>query len=129
MNADQSYDPLGRRNKTIVNGVTTYNIYDGWDLIERYDTSGNKLESNVFGTGTDEIIARTVGATTYFYQQDSLGNVTHVYASGALAESYTYDAYGVVTIRTPAGAVIPNSAIGNRFMFTGREYLSEINLY
>lgn len=128
MSASYYRDPLGRICKSVVNGVVTYNVFDGWNVVE-YNASGAKIEDTIYGDGSDEIICRTMGNTSYFYQQDALGNVTHVYANGALAESYTYDAYGIVTIRTPSGAVIPNSAIGNRFMFTGREYLSEINLY
>ena len=50
-------------------------------------------------------------------------------ASGAVVESYTYDAWGVTVIRNAGGAAIPASAYGNRFMFQGREYSAATGLY
>jgi RHS repeat-associated protein len=55
-----------------------------------------------------------------------------------IVEQYSYDAFGKVTIRGPVslgpdGHVITitrfSSAVGNRFMFTGREYDFETGLY
>jgi RHS repeat-associated protein len=44
-------------------------------------------------------------------------------------EKYTYDAFGAPKITDWAGNVRTDSAYGNRFMFTGREYLSTIGIY
>ena len=47
----------------------------------------------------------------------------------AITESYQYDAFGNVTIIHPLGFPIPQSAIGNRYMFQGREYDEATKLY
>jgi RHS repeat-associated protein len=44
-------------------------------------------------------------------------------------ERYTYDAFGKPTITDWNGNGRTSSAIGNRFMFQGREYFREIGLY
>lgn len=38
--------------------------------------------------------------------------------------------YGAVTVKNATGNVLPGgSAVGNRFLFTGREWLAQVNLY
>ena len=44
-------------------------------------------------------------------------------------ESYTYSGFGVPTIRNSQGGVIAASSVGNRSLFTGREYLAGIGIY
>jgi len=34
-----------------VNGVVTYNVYDGWDLIAQYDSGGNYTGAYLYGAG------------------------------------------------------------------------------
>ena len=47
-----------------------------------------------------------------------------------ILEQYRYDAFGMPTIKNGAGtAVLTSSAIGNRFLFTGREYNSQFGFY
>ena len=54
---------------------------------------------------------------------------------GNVVEKYTYDAFGKPTIFDAYGNVLndangnPHSAIGNRFLFTGREYIQELSIY
>jgi len=48
---------------------------------------------------------------------------------GKLAERYSYSVTGEVTIYDASGTEIENSALGNRWMYTGREWLPEIGLY
>jgi RHS repeat-associated protein len=51
------------------------------------------------------------------------------------AEKYTYDAFGTPKVTDGSGNPItypdgsPKSAIGNRFMFQGREYIPELGIY
>jgi RHS repeat-associated protein len=62
------------------------------------------------------------GSTTDYYEADGLGSVTSLTDStGAMAESYTYDAYGNLT----AGG----TALNNPFRYTGREWDPEAGLY
>lgn len=49
--------------------------------------------------------------------------------SGNIAEKYSYDAFGVPKITDGNGNARSQSAYGNRFMFTGREYLAELGIY
>jgi RHS repeat-associated protein len=117
------YDALGRCVKRRLNNVTTYYIYDGEKPIIEYNSAGTLVGRNLYGKGIDEILMRTYGAQTYYFQQDRNGNVTHLTnAAGAIAEKYKYDAFGAVTIYNGSGVRIPSTAYNNRFLFTGREY-------
>jgi RHS repeat-associated protein len=46
-----------------------------------------------------------------------------------IVERYSYDAFGQPTIKDVNGTIRTASALGNRFMFTGREYDSETGNY
>jgi hypothetical protein len=117
------YDALGRCVKRTLNGVTTYHIYDGEKPVIEYNSAGAVVGRNRYGKGIDEILMRTYGAQTYYFQQDRNGNVTHLTdGSGAIVEKYKYDAFGAVKIYNGASVEIPATAYNNRFMFTGREY-------
>jgi RHS repeat-associated protein len=107
-------------------GFARFNVYDGWDLVAEYQ-AGNVLDTEyLHGAGSDELVSMTrAGVTSYFFQ-DGRGNTTHgVDASGALVETYTYDAHGAATITVAPG----KTATGNRFMFSGREYFAVSGLY
>ena len=49
--------------------------------------------------------------------------------TGAVVEWVTYDVYGQPTIRDINGTVITQSAVGNPYLYTGREYDPESGLY
>jgi RHS repeat-associated protein len=73
---------------------------------------------------------KKIFGTWSFAQQDHEGSVTHLTDStGAILESYRYDAFGAPTIRDGSGTVISASACKNRFMFTGREYAATFSFY
>jgi len=50
-------------------------------------------------------------------------------ATASIVERYSYDVYGRPTIKNASGTVLTTSAVGNRFMFTGREYDTETGNY
>lgn len=59
-----------------------------------------------------------------------LGNTARLTDStGAVVEMYTYDVYGKPNILNSESSVLSSSTVGNRFLFTGREYIAEIDLY
>jgi RHS repeat-associated protein len=130
-----NYDPLGRRiKKSIVSSpqsIVNY-VYDGDQIIAEYDGSGVLTKKYIYGPGIDEILS-TIDyglSTTYYYHSDGLGSVTDITdSSGALIEKYSYDIYGNAIIKDASGNVLSQSAIGNRYMFTGREYDQETGLY
>jgi RHS repeat-associated protein len=136
--------------KRTFNGGITYFIYDGEKPVLGYNGRGVIAGRNVYGKWIDEpsewgaremdgqacegsrraerertsqILRRTYGNQTYYFQQDRNGNVTHLTnASGVIVEQYKYDAFGAVTIYNGSGVQIPSTAYNNRFLFTGREY-------
>ena len=62
------------------------------------------------------------GANRYYYSKDGLGSVVNLTDNtGTIVESYTYDEYGNLTSAP--------SQVGNRYLYTGREYDPELNLY
>jgi RHS repeat-associated protein len=131
------YDGLGRCVKRTINGLVTVFIYDGWKPIAEYDGSGNFVAWNIYGPGADEILVRWSASNGYLhYHSDAMGNVQFLLdANNNGVEKYTYDAFGQPKITDWNGNVRldangnPTSAFGNRFMFTGREYLSQLGIY
>jgi RHS repeat-associated protein len=70
------------------------------------------------------------GGQPFYYQQDRNHNVTHLTnASGAVIETYKYDAFGKPTIYAPNGTERATSLFKNRFLFTGREYAATFGFY
>jgi len=127
-----AYDGLNRAVTRTVNGTATHLIYDrDWNVIEEYDGSGVQLAAMAYGAATDEPIFRWAsGPVLSYYHQDALGNVTTLTdTSGIPVESYRYDIYGQPTIYDPYLSVRATSFFGNPYMFTGREYLTEVGLY
>jgi RHS repeat-associated protein len=132
VNASFVYDGLGRCVRRTFNGTTTNILYDGWNPIVEFtgfDTFGG---SNIYGARPDEILYRkdSSGAVRY-YHLDPHGNVMFLTnSSGGVIERYFYDVFGNPTITDAAGnAHGLSSWYGNRFMFTGREWLGELRLY
>jgi len=125
-----TYDALGRRATKTVGGVTTKFLYDGADLLEETDSAGTVTARYLAGPGLDEPLELKRGTTTSSYSTDGLGSITHLTnATGAIAERYTYETFGKLTIKNPGGTTLTTSALGNRFTFTGREWDSETGLY
>ena len=67
----------------------------------------------------------------YYYYYDGLGSVMALSHNGIVVERYKYDPYGITTVCDGSGTPLTSnqSAYGNRFMFTGREYDAETRLY
>jgi RHS repeat-associated protein len=128
------YDALGRCIERKLDGVPSYYLYDGEHWIMEYDGTGVFKSNVLYGLGIDEILGRGVNGGE-FPLPDRNGNtafVTGAMASNGVAvvkESYRYDAFGTPKIYNGANAVITSSAIGNRFLFTGREYNSQFGFY
>ncbi|MEO5721670.1 MAG: RHS repeat-associated core domain-containing protein, partial [Chthoniobacterales bacterium] len=129
------YDALGRCVRRVSNGVATFYIYDGERPIVEYDGNGAIVAKNVYGIGIDEILSRDTG-TVYYYHQDRLGSVAAITNSaGEVVEQYVYDAFGTPEIRSgpvlgnPRGSLLSGTLVGNRFLFTGREWAAPYGFY
>ena len=121
MSSQYTYDPFGRRLSKTVNGTTTRFLYDGDQVLADTTSAGTVQATYVFGPGIDEPLRMIRGAVTSYYHADGLGNLIALSnTDGTLAESTTYDVFGKPST---------TSTLGNRFLFTGREYDTEIGLY
>ncbi len=130
-----AYDGRNRcvkRTVTIAGTTTTsYQLYDGWNLIEDCDGSGALVARYVHGPNVDELLMKVEGTQTVYYHEDRLGSVTHLTdASGTVVERYRYNPFGSPFIRNGEGwGARTESAYNNRFLYTGREWLAKIGLY
>jgi RHS repeat-associated protein len=115
------YDPFGRRVQKSSASSTTNYLYDGSNSVEEIDSSGALLARYAQGAGIDEPLAEARGGTPGFYEQDGLGSVTSLSGSSSvLADTYTYDAFGISTAST--------GTMPNPFQYTGRDYDPETGL-
>jgi RHS repeat-associated protein len=118
------YDPLGRRQAKIVNGVTTSFLSDGAEEVAEYTGAGALLRRYIPGPGTDQPIAMVTPAgashtRSYFHVNRQGSTVAMSNDAGVMAEGpYTYDAYG----QGPTSAGVP-------FKYTGRRLDPETGLY
>lgn len=109
-------------------------------------TGGNTLATYVYGLYIDEPLQmRRKGApgapdSVYYFHRDDLYSLAALTDStGAVAERYDYGDYGEPTFLNPDGSVqlkagstteaSNSSAVNNRYLFTGREWDPELNLY
>jgi RHS repeat-associated protein len=107
-----------------VNGVTSYNVYDGWDLIEEYQAGGTVTAKYVQGPGgpIKELV------NNRYYYQDGSGSTSHLADSnGDLLEWYRYDLDGTPIVNDQP--TNHSSAFGVRHLFNGQQWYSEVGLY
>jgi RHS repeat-associated protein len=110
----------------------TYSVWDGWSLVQEYNSSWTLLNNYLHGNGVDEMVARfgTNNANRIWYYQDGRGNTSHLANDGgALVESYKYDLGGKPFFFNGSGGSILASAYSNRFLYNGRDYSSLTNMY
>jgi len=119
------------RNRRIVddgpyngNYLFRVNVYDGWNLVEEYD--GNEVEQAryIYGPEPDELLYKVTDDNVIYYHQDALHSVVATTNdAGNVISHMGYDVYGAATIYNSSGATINGNEYGNRFLFTGREWL------
>jgi len=136
------YDALSRRVGKFANPatppapVTTQYFYDNARIIEKQSAGGATQSTYVYGNYIDEVLTMGRGGQTYYYHQNALWSVEAVTDSTANpVERYSYDAYGLAAVTdgvfNPVPANVwgtPHSAVGNPWMFTGRELDEEAGL-
>jgi RHS repeat-associated protein len=143
------YDPLGRCVKRwlgssgdVYSNPATYFHYDGWNLLQEGANAWGPARVYVHGNRVDEIVwsyNTSTGGQAY-HHYEARGHCTLLTDSaGAILEQYEYDAFGWPYFYAANGDSIGSydaqerwagySLFGNRFLFTGREWLSDLKLY
>lgn len=135
------YDPLNRcvqrKISSRANGSLPWTLnqtlvltYDGWSLVEERNGAGTLTQSYFHGADMDEILAKVNASGTFYYLQDGLGSVVALTGLlGTVAEAYRYDPYGAPSVYDANSAVLTGTAKDNRFLFTGREWLAELEFF
>ncbi len=129
------YDPHGRRISKTAGGVTTWFIYDRWNLVAEYQ-SGNLTRTHLWGldlSGTTQgaggvggLLCTSIGGTKYYPLSDGNGNICqYLDSSGGLAAHYEYGPFGHL-LNTPGTGSSP--ALFN-FRFSSKFNDSETDFY
>lgn len=130
------YDALGRR--VMYHDGTKWFDYVVADrqLLMVYETNGNAQTRYIFGSYVDEpiLVERDLSGTPekFFYhrnQQYSVVALTKL-SDGLTDERYIYDARGKTTIFDNVGTTARSSSnVSNNFMYTGRFYDGDAEVY
>ena len=121
------YDGLNRQvsRRIGTNGARTFSVWDGWDLIQEYQ-SGNSVTAQYL-YGPNGVVKNL--STNNFYFQDGSGNTSYVTDSNWLLEYYLYDLQGTPTFYDGNDNPLSASALGVRHLFTGQQWYQELGLY
>ena len=116
-------------------GAPTYLYYDGWNLIQEGPSFSNTARLYFHGGRVDEIVASYNAVTDMmaYHYYDASGHCTLLTDwQGNIMEQYYYDAFGKPYLYNASNGwngELGSSGHGNRFLFTGREWLSDLKLY
>ncbi len=128
-----SYDVLGRRTGRAAGTSAERYIYNGDQVVADLSTNGTLMRTYTWGPGIDNVLSMTVHGSvtnTYYALKDQQNSVMSlVDASGNVVESYAYDAYGRTKMFDSNGSELTQSAVGNRYMWQGREFDTATGLY
>ncbi|MCK5111038.1 MAG: RHS repeat-associated core domain-containing protein [Arcobacteraceae bacterium] len=127
--ATYTYDAQNRRVSKTLDNITTEYIYNNNQVIQEYEND-TLTNSYIYASYIDDPIAYTYNNNTYYYVKDrqySIQAVTN--SSGNIVESYSYNSFGIMTMKDQNGGVIFNSNVNNTITFTGRRYDTESGLY
>jgi RHS repeat-associated protein len=131
-NGYYKYDAFGRRIQKKASSDTINYYYDGNRIIEERNNTNTVTATYTYGgVWIDDILEMDRNGSSYYYVKDDLGSVVAVTDNtGDVVERYDYNPFGGTVIWDSSYTVQrTGSAIGNRFMFTGREYDAEVRLY
>src|SRR5437763_2915 len=133
------YDALGRCVKRWVSPSSdnysnaTYLYYDGWSLIQEGSGAWAPTRLYVQGNRIDELaVTFNVVTSQYgFHHYDARGDgMLLTSLGGGIMEQYYIDAFGTPFFYDAWGNWGGGySNFGNRFLFTGREWLGDLKLY
>lgn len=119
-----------RISKTLpATGITAEHYYSDNQVIQEYENNIPK-RSYLYGNYIDDVVAIQTNNQTYYYLKDRQYNIKAIIDSqGGIIESYSYNAYGIMTITDGNGNTLNESTIGNTYGYTGRRYDKESKLW
>jgi len=132
------YDPLGRCVKRWAGlssdpatNPAAYFYYDSWNLIQEGQSAATVSRYYVHGAGVDEIVesSNATGQYAYHHYDARSHCILLTNTSGGILEQYDYDAFGLPHFYNATATYSTTSTFGNRFLFTGREWLGELHIY
>ena len=150
-----TYDKLGNRTQVLAGTTTAYaantvnqyttvggtaftydpngNLTSDGTNAYTYDSENRLLTAQGSGLGAQYTydplgrrLTKTVNGTTTRFLYDGEQLLAETDATGTITATYVY---GTPRITDGAGNVLPQSVVGNRFLFTGRESEQETGLY
>jgi RHS repeat-associated protein len=122
------YDGLNRQVSWTMNGVTTYSVWDGWNLVEEYRNNPSFAVQASYLYGPTGPIKNLV--SNNYYYQDGSGSTSHLAdGSGNLLEWYRYDLQGTPVFYDASNNQLSASSYSVRHLFTGQQWYSELGLY
>jgi len=129
--ATYTYDAQNRRvSKTLLNENKTIRyIYNNNQVIQEYE---NDILTNsyIYASYIDDPIAYIYNSNRYYYIKDRQYSIQAITNSlGDIVESYSYNSFGIMSIKDENSQVILKSKINNSFTYTGRRYDNESGLY
>jgi RHS repeat-associated protein len=117
-----TYDIEDRRIGKSTNGTQTWTFYNGQNPYADFNGSGSLTYRYLYGKGLDQLFARYDGTASKWYLTDNIGSVRlFVTTGGTILDQLSYDSYGNILTET-------NSANGDRFKYTARDWDGEIGL-
>lgn len=118
-----NYDALNRRLAKSVNGTVTRFLLNQENIWADANGAGAITARYLLGNRIDEMLARyRPGEAVVWYLTDNLGTVRDLADStGAIVNHVSYDSFGRILAQLAP-------AVGDRFLFTGREWDGEIGL-
>ena len=126
------YDYQGRLYSRVENGRVEKYVYNGNQPIAQYDNSGIIEERYVTSNILDDVLGMEISGEIYYVHKDVLGSTTIVTDEHSdIVERVGYGPFGTPQFKDEDYLDLSNnrSAMGNRFLFTGREWEEEIGLY
>jgi RHS repeat-associated protein len=121
------YDGLNRQVSRTVSGVSTYSLWDGWNLVEEYTNNPLVIQARYLYGPTG--LVKELQNNRYYYQ-DGSGSTSHLADNtGHLREWYRYDLDGTPIFYDANDNELSATNYSVRHLFTGQQWYSDIGLY
>lgn len=130
-----TYDGLNRQvTRGIDGGTMTYNVYDGWNLIEECLASGSLQAEYYYGAAGLLLSGSSQRQSQYYwvyYYQNGEVSTSHIATTGGtMLEWYRYDLHGTPFVYNASDQLQTGGTnFFIRHLFTGQQWYNEIGLY